>query len=212
MTTDNTSLFYALFVPYFYIQIYANFCEVSPNISNYLLAILNVMNILSRVLSGVLADRYGAWVWSARVESVWLQKLMTDIRLKNFIPASAICTVLILGVWLPSRNTGSIVAFSALYGLFSGQRSSKLTCCVGADAHQQGPSSPCLQPTLRALPHVKFTVCASVGLPVPPCVRPLLADLLTYDERPDNRISVHFCRDCNSHWHPDGWCNPQDGR
>ena len=50
MNTDNTRLFYALFVPYFYIQIYANFRGVSPNMSNYLLTILNAMNIPSRVL------------------------------------------------------------------------------------------------------------------------------------------------------------------
>ncbi|KAI0686345.1 hypothetical protein C8T65DRAFT_591237 [Cerioporus squamosus] len=58
------------------------------------------MNIPSRVLPGILADRYGA--------------------LKIFIPASGLCTVLILGLWLPSRNAASIIAFSALYGLFSG--------------------------------------------------------------------------------------------
>ena len=52
-------LFYALFIPYFYIQIYASFRGVSPGISNYLLAILNAMNIPSRVLPGILADRYG---------------------------------------------------------------------------------------------------------------------------------------------------------
>ncbi|KAI0688204.1 monocarboxylate permease [Cerioporus squamosus] len=99
-TVAGFLLFYALFIPYVYIQIYADFRGVSPNISNYLLAILNAMNIPSRVLPGILADRYGA--------------------LKIFIPASGLCTVLILGLWLPSRNAASIIAFSALYGLFSG--------------------------------------------------------------------------------------------
>ncbi|EJF60629.1 monocarboxylate permease [Dichomitus squalens LYAD-421 SS1] len=93
-------LFYALFIPYFYIQIYASFRGVSPNISNYLLAILNAMNVPSRILPGMLADRFGP--------------------LKCFIPASAICTILVLGLWLPSRGAGTIVAFAALYGLFSG--------------------------------------------------------------------------------------------
>ena len=58
--TWYSRLFYALFIPYVYIQIYANFRGVSPNISNYLLAILNAMNVPSRVLPGLLADRYGA--------------------------------------------------------------------------------------------------------------------------------------------------------
>ncbi|KAI0741766.1 monocarboxylate permease [Daedaleopsis nitida] len=93
-------LFYALFIPYVYIQIYANFRGVPPSISNYLLAILNAMNIPSRVLPGILADRCGP--------------------LKVFVPATAMCTILILGLWLPSRSAGSIIAFAAFYGLFSG--------------------------------------------------------------------------------------------
>ena len=52
-------LFYAFFIPYFYIQIYANFRHVPPGIANYLLAILNAMNVPSRILPGIVADRYG---------------------------------------------------------------------------------------------------------------------------------------------------------
>ena len=46
--------------------------------------------------------------------------LVDTARMKVFIPAAGLCTVLILGLWLPSRNAGAIIAFSALYGLFSG--------------------------------------------------------------------------------------------
>ncbi|KAI0730854.1 monocarboxylate permease [Earliella scabrosa] len=99
-TVAGFVLFYALFIPYVYISIYANFRGVPPRISNYLLPILNAMNIPSRVLPGLLADRYGP--------------------LKIFIPAAGFCTILILGLWLPSREAGSIIAFSALYGLCSG--------------------------------------------------------------------------------------------
>ncbi|KAI0742078.1 monocarboxylate permease [Daedaleopsis nitida] len=111
-TVAGFVLFYSLFIPYFYIQIYANFRGVPPGISNYLLAILNAMNIPSRVLPGILADRYGS--------------------MKLFIPAAALCTVLILGLWLPSRNAGSIVAFSAMYGLFSGAFVSLLATYIAA--------------------------------------------------------------------------------
>ena len=52
-------LFYAFFIPYFYIQIYANFRGINPGIANYLLAILNAMNVPSRILPGFIADRYG---------------------------------------------------------------------------------------------------------------------------------------------------------
>ncbi|TBU46221.1 monocarboxylate permease [Dichomitus squalens] len=93
-------LFYSFFIPYFYIQIYGNFRGVRPGIANYLLAIMNAMTVPSRVLPGFIADRYGT--------------------LHVFVPAASICTILVLGLWLPSRNAASIIAFSALYGLFSG--------------------------------------------------------------------------------------------
>ncbi|KAI0653062.1 monocarboxylate permease [Cubamyces menziesii] len=93
-------LFYGFFIPYFYIQIYANFRGVPPHIAKYLLAIMNATNVPSRILPGYVADKVGP--------------------LTVFIPAAAICSVLLLGLWLPSHNTASIVAFAALYGLFSG--------------------------------------------------------------------------------------------
>ncbi|KAH9846763.1 monocarboxylate permease [Lenzites betulinus] len=93
-------LFYGFFIPYFYIQIYANFRGVPPNIAKYLLAIMNATNIPSRILPGYIADKTGP--------------------LKVFVPAAAVCSVLLLGLWLPSRNSASIIAFAALYGLFSG--------------------------------------------------------------------------------------------
>ncbi|KAI0364987.1 MFS general substrate transporter [Pilatotrama ljubarskyi] len=93
-------LFYGFFIPYFYIQIYANFRGVPSHIAKYLLAIMNATNVPSRIFPGYIADKTGP--------------------LKVFVPAAAICSVLLLGLWLPSRNTASIVAFAALYGLFSG--------------------------------------------------------------------------------------------
>ncbi|KAI0628488.1 monocarboxylate permease [Trametes polyzona] len=93
-------LLYGFFIPYFYIQIYADFRGVPPHIAKYLLAIMNAANVPSRILPGYIADKTGP--------------------LKVFVPAAAICSVLLLGLWLPSRNSASIVAFAALYGLFSG--------------------------------------------------------------------------------------------
>ncbi|PIL29481.1 MFS general substrate transporter [Ganoderma sinense ZZ0214-1] len=93
-------LFYAVYTPIFYIEIYASFRGVSPTLSSYLLPILNAANVLSRILPGLASDRFGA--------------------LKCFVPAATVCTVLVFGLWMPSRNVGSIIAFSVLYGLFSG--------------------------------------------------------------------------------------------
>ena len=69
-------------------------------VAHYLLAIMNALNVPSRVLPGLLADRYGT--------------------LPVFVPVAAACGVLLLGLWLPATSTGAIVAFAALYGLFSG--------------------------------------------------------------------------------------------
>ncbi|KAJ8474237.1 hypothetical protein ONZ51_g7341 [Trametes cubensis] len=90
----------AFFIPYTYIQIYAQFRQVPPHIANYLISILNAMNIPSRILPGLLANKYGA--------------------LNVYIVAATVCSILCLGLWLPARNVASIVAFTILYGLFSG--------------------------------------------------------------------------------------------
>ena len=52
-------LFYAVYTPIFYIEIYASFRGISPEVSSYLLPILNAGNVLSRILPGILSDRVG---------------------------------------------------------------------------------------------------------------------------------------------------------
>ncbi|KAI9056296.1 monocarboxylate permease [Trametes sanguinea] len=110
-------LFYGFFIPYFYIQSYANYRGVTPHVANYLLSILNAMNVPSRIIPGYIADRVGP--------------------LKVFIPAATICSILVLGLWLPSRNEGAIVAFSALYGLFSGAYVSLLPTYIATISPRQ---------------------------------------------------------------------------
>ncbi|KAI8989624.1 major facilitator superfamily domain-containing protein [Trametes punicea] len=99
-TIGSFLILFVFFVPYTYIEIYAQTRGVPPQIATYLISILNAMNIPSRILPGILADRYGA--------------------LNVYIVAAAVCSALSLGLWLPSRNVASIVAFTVLYGLFSG--------------------------------------------------------------------------------------------
>ncbi len=54
---------------------------------------------------------------------VSLKMAVTNLvnSLTVFVPVAAVCSVLLLGLWLPSRNSASIIAFAALYGLFSGK-------------------------------------------------------------------------------------------
>ncbi|KAI0768216.1 major facilitator superfamily domain-containing protein, partial [Trametes elegans] len=89
-------LFYGFFIPYFYIHIYTKSRGVPLHIANHLVAILNAMNVTSRIIPGYLAD-----------------------KTQPLHPCGRVCSVLILGLWLPSHNAASITAFTALYGLFS---------------------------------------------------------------------------------------------
>lgn len=51
--------YYALFIPYFYIEEYARLRGVSSNISPYLLTIINGCGIPARIIPGLLGDRFG---------------------------------------------------------------------------------------------------------------------------------------------------------
>ncbi|OCH92770.1 MFS general substrate transporter [Obba rivulosa] len=93
-------VFYALFTPYFYMELYAESQGVSPNISTYLLPIINAWGVPSRVLPGMLADKIGA--------------------LNVLVPCTLICGIFVLGLWLTAHTTASIIAFSSIYGLCIG--------------------------------------------------------------------------------------------
>ncbi|KAF8510787.1 monocarboxylate permease [Gautieria morchelliformis] len=91
--------FYALFIPYFYIEESAEFNGVPISLSPYLLAIINGCGIPARIIPGILGDRFGV--------------------LQMLIPSTIVSGALVLALWLPARGDAPIILFSALYGLFS---------------------------------------------------------------------------------------------
>ncbi|KIJ52627.1 hypothetical protein M422DRAFT_156691 [Sphaerobolus stellatus SS14] len=91
--------FFALFIPYFYIEEYAKFYGVDPRVASFLLALINGCGVPARVIPGLLADTYGI--------------------IKILAPATFLSGVFVLALWLPAKTPSSIVAFSALYGLCS---------------------------------------------------------------------------------------------
>ncbi|TFK49230.1 MFS general substrate transporter [Heliocybe sulcata] len=93
-------IFYALFTPYFYLEIYADFRGVPKHISKYLLAILNAFGIVARIIPGKMADRMGP--------------------MNILLPCTFISGALCLCLWLPAKGEVPIIVFTALYGLFSG--------------------------------------------------------------------------------------------
>ncbi|EPQ53733.1 MFS transporter, partial [Gloeophyllum trabeum ATCC 11539] len=92
--------FYALFIPFFYIQVYGTYEGVSPSLAKYLLPIMNAASFPSRVLPGLVADKFGV--------------------LNVLVPCTVMAGVFSLSLWLPSRGPVPITIFSALYGLGSG--------------------------------------------------------------------------------------------
>ncbi|EMD37082.1 hypothetical protein CERSUDRAFT_51719 [Gelatoporia subvermispora B] len=93
-------VYYALFTPYFYIEVYANTEGVSQNVSNYLLPIINAWGLPSRIIPGLLADKFGA--------------------LNVLVPCTIICGIIVLALWLTAHSAASIIVFASIYGFCIG--------------------------------------------------------------------------------------------
>lgn len=90
---------WGLFVPFFYIPGYAQSISIDVDMSNYLIAILNAGSLVGRLLGGALANHIG--------------------RFNSLTGASSICGILIF-CWLSIHSLGGMIAFSVLFGFFSG--------------------------------------------------------------------------------------------
>ncbi|KAI0943343.1 hypothetical protein AcW1_002526 [Taiwanofungus camphoratus] len=93
-------IFYAFWNPYFYIEIYADYQNVRHGLAIYLLPIINAFGLPSRIIPGILADRFGC--------------------LPVLVPSNLIASIFVLALWLPSRTASQITAFACMYGLFTG--------------------------------------------------------------------------------------------
>lgn len=92
-------VFWGLFYPYFYLQVFAEDHGLSANLAFYTIAILNAGSLPGRCLPNLLADTFGAF--------------------NVFIPCAAICSILIFAMF-GTTSPGPIIVFSLLYGFFSG--------------------------------------------------------------------------------------------
>jgi predicted MFS family arabinose efflux permease len=90
---------WGLFVPFFYIPGYAESVGLSVDMSFYLIAILNAGSLLGRLSGGALANRIG--------------------RFNTLTGASVICAILTF-CWLKVTSQSGMIAFSVLFGFFSG--------------------------------------------------------------------------------------------
>lgn len=130
---------FACLIPMAYITTYALSKGVNESLAYQLLAVMNAAQIPGRAIPGWLADRWG--------------------RFNVMILSSLPCAIVILAVWLPASNTGSIIAFSVLFGLLSGTANSLTPVCISQLCRTEdygsryGTAYLCLSPaTLIGIP------------------------------------------------------------
>lgn len=92
-------IFWGLFVPFFYLQLFAALHGVRPGLTKYLISIMNASSVFGRTVPNFLADKYGPF--------------------NLIIPSTFISGGLVFGMFGTSNAAGAIV-FSILYGFFSG--------------------------------------------------------------------------------------------
>jgi predicted MFS family arabinose efflux permease len=92
-------VWWAMFVPFFYIPVYAESISIGVDLSYYLISVLNAASLFGRLLGGALANYIGLF--------------------NTLFGSSAICGILIL-FWLLVKSHVAMILFSALFGFFSG--------------------------------------------------------------------------------------------
>lgn len=94
-------LTFGIFIPITYLTVQAEATgNVSSTLAEYLLAILNAGSLFGRLLSGWAADRVG--------------------RYNAFTVSCTGTGIVILALWVPGNSRQAIIAFSVLFGFFSG--------------------------------------------------------------------------------------------
>ncbi|KAK6461822.1 monocarboxylate permease [Scheffersomyces coipomensis] len=95
-----------------YLSSYALNFGLSNSNAYLLITIVNVCGIPSRLVSGILADKYG--------------------RFNVMIGTSVLTTIVIFGLWLPAKGSvGLLFAFAALFGISTSAVISLIPACTG---------------------------------------------------------------------------------
>ncbi|CAG7931576.1 unnamed protein product [Penicillium olsonii] len=101
MTCTASFFFYwGLFIPFNYIVLQSENAGISPHIAQYMLPIINAVSIPGRIIPGFLADKAG--------------------RFNVAILVAGFTSIFCLALWIPGQSQGALIAFSVLYGFFSG--------------------------------------------------------------------------------------------
>ncbi|TDL18312.1 MFS general substrate transporter [Rickenella mellea] len=104
-----------LFIPYFYIVDYAQAQSIPPSLAFYILSIMNAGSFVGRIAPSYLSDHFG--------------------HFNLLITAALLSGICCTAFWLCAKRLPAIVAFSALYGCFSGAFISLVNLCVFEISH-----------------------------------------------------------------------------
>ncbi|CAA7266083.1 unnamed protein product [Cyclocybe aegerita] len=99
-----------LFIPFFYVVEHARHLGVSEHMCFYVLAVMNAGGVLGRIAPAYLSDSIGRY------------NLLT--------PAAFLSGLACLTLWLNAHTLATLMAFSAVYGFFSGAFISLVNPCV----------------------------------------------------------------------------------
>ncbi|KAG2220100.1 hypothetical protein INT45_005861 [Circinella minor] len=91
---------FGYYIPFFFLPSYATWLGLSANDGSSLIAIGSALNFVGRILAGILADRFG----------------LVNVNI-IFLFISGLCTLLI---WTFAYSFGTLMAYSAVFGCFSG--------------------------------------------------------------------------------------------
>ncbi|GBE79003.1 Aspyridones efflux protein [Sparassis crispa] len=95
---------FALYTPYWYIELFSLQKGVGANLSFYMIAIMNATGLVGRVVTGYVADKYG--------------------RFNTLVPVTLLCGISALAIWSTSQHTAEIVVFAVIFGFTSASYSS----------------------------------------------------------------------------------------
>lgn len=104
-----------LFIPFFYAVEYAKYLSIPDHTAFYVLAVMNGGAVLGRIAPAYLSDSVG--------------------RFNLLIPSAFLAGLSCIVIWLFAKSLASVMAFSAIYGFFSGAFVSLVTPCVAQISH-----------------------------------------------------------------------------
>ncbi|ROT35098.1 MFS general substrate transporter [Sodiomyces alkalinus F11] len=93
-------IYWGMFLPYNFVILQAEAQGMSPDLVIYVLPIMHSVNILGRIIPGILADKFG--------------------RYNIMICITLIAAIFCLGLWIPGNTDATIIVFAVAFGFCAG--------------------------------------------------------------------------------------------